>query len=142
MQREGNIHNLTETVGNVQELDYIRKLIRKHRWVFAKTYAAFCPHEYTLRKEWKDDTEYVDLVAFVWRNGLDAWYGKKTHANRYWFDHEEGYYYFVFPEDTDEEGKVAPGSVLINRARICDFDFWKDEVNEIVRCAPKRKIWD
>ena len=79
------------------------------------------------------------LVAFIWRNGLDAWYGKKTHSNRYWFDHEEGYYYFVFPEDTDEEGKATPGSVLINRARICDFDFWKDEVNGIVRCAPKKK---
>ena len=42
-------------------------------------------------------------------------------------DSKSGYYYFVFPEDTDEEGNATDKVILVNRAKICDFDFWKED---------------
>ena len=135
MTQEERIRNLTETVGEGQELERVRRIIDEHRWIFAKTYAAFCPHEYTLRKEWENDDDYRFLVNFVWRYGLEAYFGKKTVASRYWFDHENGYYYFIFPEDTDEKGNATDKVILVNRAKICDFDFWKDEDRGMIRCA-------
>lgn len=142
MKQEEGIRNLTETIGEEPELSYIRRIIAEHRWIFAKTYAAFCPHEYTLRKEWGNDEDFRALVNFIWRNGLDARYGKKDQANRYWFDHKGGYYYFIFPGDTDGEGNAADGVILINRAKISDFDFRKDEACGIVRCARHRERSD
>ena len=139
MRQTEKIRNLTETVGEGQELERVRRIIAEHRWIFAKTYAAFCPHEYTLRKEWENDEEFCYLVNYVWRYGLESYFGKKTVANRYWFDHENGYYYFVFPEDTDEEGNATDNVILVNRAKICDFDFWKDEERGIIRCARHRE---
>ena len=139
MQQEEKILNLTETVGNTQEVEMIRKIIREHRWIFAKTYAAFCPHEYTLRKEWADDAEFRTLVKHIWTLGVEAYFGKKTQANRYWFDHENGYYYFIFPEDTDETGNTTEAVCLVNRAKIGDFVFWKDERRGIIRCARHRE---
>lgn len=138
MQQKERIRTLTETIGEKDEVARIRQLIGEHRWIFAKTYASFCPHEYTLRKDWAEDAEYRSLGNFIWSNGAEAYYGRKTVPNRYWFDHESGWYYFVFPDDTDEEGTINNQSILINRARICDFDFWKDESRGIIRCAARR----
>ena len=139
MRQEERLRNLTETVGDGAEVAHIRKLIREHRWIFAKTYAAFCPHEYTLRKTWNKDADFEALIRFIRQNGLDAWYGRMNHANRYWFDHEGGYYYFIFPDDTDEEGNPSKNTVLVNRAKVTDFDFRMDEAKGIIRCARHRE---
>ncbi len=136
------LHGLKSTVGPTKEIEAIRKVIIDHRWIFAKTYAAFCPHEYTLRKEWEYDADYRMLVRFIWMYGLEAFYGRKTKPNKYWFDHENGWYYFVFPEDTDNDGNATEEACLINRAKITDFDFWKDEACGIVRCARHRECSD
>ena len=126
---------LKETLGSAEEVSAVRGVIAGHRWIFARTYAAFCPHEYTLRREWAEDAEFRLLVKHIRKYGAEAFYGKKKYANRYWFDHENGYYYFITPEDTDGEGNVAESCVLVNRAKIADFDFWKDEEKGIIRCA-------
>ena len=137
--QEEYLKGLRETVGGADEVEAVRRAVAGHKWIFAKTYAAFCPHEYTLRKDWENDDEYRFLVNFIWRYGLEAYYGKKTVPNRYWFDHENGYYYFVFPDDTDEKGNATDKMILINRGRICEFDFWKDQNRGIIRCAWHRK---
>ena len=65
MQQEERIRNLTETVGEEQEIAEIRRIIGEHPWIFAKTYAKFCPHEYTLRDIWQNQEDYASLVHFI-----------------------------------------------------------------------------
>ncbi len=128
---------LYETVGDSSEIEYIRRIVNEHEWKFAKTYAAFCPHEYTLRDKWNNRTDYNNLVNFIWRHGVLAQYGK-TEPKIYWFDHESGKYYFIFFEDFDENGHATDKATLINRANISDFEFWIDE-DDMVRCKTKPK---
>lgn len=129
--------NLSETLGTPEELEYIRRAVKSNIWHFAKRYAAFCPHEYTLRNQWRDRKAYNDLVHFIWKYGLEAQYGN-TEAKIYWFDHETGYYYFIYHEDHDEQGTATEKAYLINRAKIEDYDFWIDTV-ETVRCKARPK---
>lgn len=101
-----------------------RDFVNSHRWVFAKTYAAFCPHEYTLRHEatWNDFTWFA---KFVWANGFDATFGKSK--SRYFIDQGSGWYYFVFPVDFDEDGNVQRTMTLINRGSLNEFEFVPEE---------------
>ena len=136
---EERLKNLTETVGPKNDVAEVQELIRKHNWIFAKTYADFCPHEYTLREKGWSDRDYQKFVNHIWKYGLDACYGKQGFK-RYWFDHEGGYYYFIFDEDVDNEGNVQNACTLVNRGGIKYFDFWieRDLLGEIVRCKVTR----
>lgn len=116
--------------------EQIREFINRHEWRFAKTYAAFCPHEYTLREWWNDRRQYNALVHHIWQNGVEAIYGT-TEPKRYWFDFMEGRYYFIYPEDTDQFGNATGKAYLINRALIADFIFFEDMIG--MRCRTKRK---
>lgn len=99
----------------------ILKFVATHRWIFAKTYAAFCPHEYTLRRE-SNNEEFCEFVKLVWKYGFDARYGK--NAGRYLVvDDGEGWYYFVFPADMDAGEQVKNSMTLINRANLQRWKF-------------------
>ena len=132
---EERLMNLTKTVGPASEVEETRKAINSVPWIFAKTYAAFCPHEYTLRRDWKKDRAFRKFVSFIWKYGMDAQYGK-TSVKRYWFDYEGGYYYFLDHQDCDQYGKTAEKLTLINRGKIEYFDFWVEEdlLGQWVRC--------
>lgn len=138
---QDRLRNLHETVGEKAEVEYIRKIVGENAWTFAKSYAAFCPHEYTMRKAWKNREDYKTLVRHIWKYGLDAYYGRATEPKRYWFDHETGLYYFIYPEDTDEEGNVTEEAFLLNRAKISDFVFWEDAdlLGSRIRCRYKSR---
>lgn len=101
-----------------------REFVNNHRWIFAKTYAAFCPHEYSLRRESLRD-DFVWFAKFVWDNGFFARYGKNT--NKYFVDEEGGWYYFVFPVDIDENGDVLDTMTLINRGSLNQWEIVKEE---------------
>lgn len=139
LSAEDRLANLTGTIGNPEEVKYIRELIACHEWRFAKTYAAFCPHEYTLRNTWGNKVDYNALVLHIWKYGVDGYYGNKSEPNRYWFDHEGGYYYFIYPEDVDSEGRVTKEAYLVNRAKVTDFLFWTEDdlIGTKVRCKYK-----
>ena len=140
MSEDERRQGLDVTVGSDEELQYIRRIINDNYWRFAKTYAEFCPHEYTLWKTWKNKVDYNNMVEFIGRNGVRAQYGK-TCAKTYWIDHETGYYYFIFDEDIDENGKATKEAYLVNRAKLADFEFWTEdsENGKIVRCRTKKK---
>ena len=97
-----------------------RKFVRTHRWIFAKTYAAFCPHEYTLQRE-AEWPEFAEFFEFIWANGFDAHYGKSL-VQRYFIDFEDGWYYFVSHNDVDENGKAQRSATLINRASLKEWE--------------------
>ncbi len=102
-----------------------RDFIHRHEWTFAKTYAAFCPHEYLVmnrqpKEEWPLFPEIAKLIR---EEGFTAEYGK-LGPNRYYI--VDDYYYWTLdknPEDTD----------LINRAKLTDFEFIDTDGRTIVR---------
>lgn len=103
------------------ELERFRALVDAHAWRFAKTYASFCPHEYTLKREGWNSTDLKWFVEFIWANGFDAVWGN-TGSKRYFIDSERGWYYFLFRDDTDENGIASGATTLVNRASL---DLWE-----------------
>ena len=110
-----------------EKLDHnsFRDFISRHEWTFAKTYAAFCPHEYIVmkklpREEWPLFAQSARLIR---ENGFIAEYGR-LGPNRYYIV-DEYYYWTLDPkvEDTD----------LINRAKLVDFEFVDADGRKIVR---------
>ena len=129
--------NLTMTVGDAAAVDHMRQMVNSHEWRYAKTMPGV-PHEYSLKWTWGRD-EFRQAVNFIWENGVDAYFGRKTTSKRYWFDHESGWYYFVDPSDIAEGGYVTKTCQCINRARIDRYIFWEstDLIGTILKCRVK-----
>ena len=104
-----------------QDAARFKVLVDSHRWIFAKTYAAFCPHEYTLTREWKNRADFDWFAKFIRDNGFDAYFGK-SGAKRYFIDEDGGWYYFVVPEDFDDNGEVVRGIFGINRGSLGQWE--------------------
>ncbi len=102
-----------------------RDFINRHEWIFAKTYGAFCPHEYVVMKRLpREEWPLFPLIARLIREeGFTAEYGR---LGPNWYYIVDGYYYWTLDpkaEDTD----------LINRAKLCDFEFVDVDGRKIVR---------
>lgn len=127
-----------------QDAKRFRRFVSANYWQFAKTYAAFCPHEYTLKK-WDKTGDFMWFCQFVWDHGFNGRYGK--NPAHYFIDEETGYYYFVPPADTDGNGKVKPEMTLINRSTLKEFEFIPEETmfgtEYVVKRLPpeKREKW-
>ena len=99
--------------------------INRQEWTFAKTYAAFCPHEYVVMrrlpgKEWP---LFAQIAQFIRDEGFVAEYGR---LGSNWYYIVDEYYYWTMDknvEDTD----------LINRAKLSDFEFVDADGKRIVR---------
>ena len=92
-----------------------RAFILRHEWTFAKTYAAFCPHEYIVMKKLPQEEHplFPEIAQFIRDKGFVAEYGKQGPN---WYYIVDEYYYWTLDknvEDTD----------LINRAKLSDFEF-------------------
>ena len=85
-----------------------RAFINHHDWTFAKTYAAFCPHEYIVMKRLPEEehTLFPEIAQFIRDKGFVAKYGRLEPRSYYNWTMDEKV------EDTD----------LINRAKLTDFD--------------------
>ena len=105
--------------------DSFRDFINRHEWTFAKTYAAFCPHEYIVMKKQTEDEWplFPEIAQFIRDEGFVAEYGR-LGPNRYYIV-DEYYYWTLDPkaEDTD----------LINRAKLSDFEFADVDGRKVVR---------
>ena len=127
-----------------EEAQRFRRFTKSSYWQFAKTYAAFCPHEYTLRK-WDKTGDFQWFFETVYRCGFDATYG--NNIARYFVDSETGYYYFVPHADVHDGGIMNAHVTLINRPHVNEFEFVEEttlfgtEV-KVKRLPPeKRKPW-
>lgn len=125
-------------IPEVEAIEF-KRFVQMHRWTFAKTYAAFCPHEYVMRRDadWK---EFNELGKFIWKNGFDAHYGKYT--NKCFVDEEGGWYYFMFQEDFDEKtGSTTEAFTIINRASLKEWYLKKETsmFGEVLRWTRKPK---
>ena len=102
-----------------------REFINRYEWTFAKTYAAFCPHEYLVMRKTsgKDWPLFREIAQFIRDEGFVAEYGR---LGPNWYYIVDEYYYWTLDknvEDTD----------LINRAKLSDFEFVDADDRKIVR---------
>lgn len=98
--------------------------IKYHRWIFAKTYAAFCPYEYSLREE-NQDQDFKDFAELVWKYGFDA-RCRKDAGRCLIVDDGGGWCYFVFPGDVDDEQHVKSTMTRINRTNLSQWKFVRE----------------
>ena len=85
-------------------LDDFRRFIAASRWIFAKTMPQ-TPHEYTLRREAHDETEFESFVALI----RDVGFHEEFKGCDYVYLAVDGHKYWTMggpPEET----------ILINRA--------------------------
>lgn len=102
-----------------------REFIHRNKWIFAKTYAAFCPHEYVVMKRLPEEEHplFPEIARFIRENGFTAEYGK-LGPNRYYI--VDDYYYWTLDKNVED-------TVLINRAKLSDFEFAEKDGKTVVR---------
>lgn len=81
----------------------IRDFIAQNRWIFARTYAKFLPHEYCLRENATE--KFDDFVVAIRENGVKA----KFFSKYYIYLEVDGYFYWTMGNPIEE-------TTLINRA--------------------------
>jgi SAM-dependent methyltransferase len=88
------------------DLDMLGNALLPKRWIFAKTMPQN-PHYYTLRKEWRNDPLFDEVVRVMRKIGyVEYWHGKPfTMVNI------NGYKYWTM-------GAPVSETILINRAQI------------------------
>ena len=102
-----------------------RDFVNRHAWTFAKTYAAFCPHEYLVKKRLPPEEQalFPEAARLIREEGFVAEYGR---LGPNWYYIVDGNYYWTLdPKVEDTE--------LINRAKLTDFEFVGAEGKRIVR---------
>lgn len=85
--------------------------IERQRWVFAKTYSKFAPHEYIVRNKVDGtDKEFVEVVEFIREKGFPAYFGRQLHI----YLQYKGRYYWTM-------GDPIPETIILNRCEIDDY---------------------
>ena len=101
------------------------QFILRNTWIFAKTYAAFCPHEYVVKERLpaEEQAEFEQIVTFIREQGFIASYGR-LGPNRYYT--VEDYYYWTMGDPVEETN-------ILNRAKLVDYEFRETEKGVIIR---------
>lgn len=86
--------------------------INAQKWIFAKTYAAFAPHEYIVRKYVADKEAFDRAGEFILKNGMRMFYYK--HERKYLYC--DGWFYWILRSDIDDP------TAVINRCKPEDYD--------------------
>lgn len=90
----------------------IRDFFQKQRWIFAKTYAEFAPHEYIVKGKCNATVEEFDnAVNYILENGIRMFY-YKTERKYLFID---GYFYWMCCNNDGEP-------IVINRCLPEDYD--------------------
>ncbi len=102
-----------------------QQFIRRNTWIFAKTYASFCPHEYVVKERLAKDDQLIfeQIVSFIRKRGYTANYGRKGPNSYYTVD---DYYYWTMGDPVEETN-------ILNRAKLSDYTFCETENGVIIR---------
>ena len=105
------------------------QFIDRNKWTFAKTYAAFCPHEYVVKERLPEEEQrlFEQIVAFIREKGFTAIYGRKGPNQYYSVD---DYYYWTMGAPIEE-------TTILNRAKLSDYSFAETDRGLIVRYKRK-----
>lgn len=85
--------------------------IAKQKWIFAKTYAEFAPHEYVVKGKGNSNEEFMEAVNFIIENGIRMFYYKTER--KYIF--MGGKFYWMCCNQNGEP-------IVINRCEPDDYD--------------------
>ena len=101
-----------------------REFIYRDEWTFAKTYAAFCPHEYIVMKKLPGEEWplFPEIARLIREKGFVAEYGR-LGPNRYYI--VDDYYYWTLDPNVENTD-------LINRAKLSDFEFVEKDGKTVV----------
>ncbi len=102
-----------------------KQFILRNTWIFAKTYAAFCPHEYVVKERLpvEEHAVFEQIVTFIREQGFIASYGR-LGPNRYYT--VDDYYYWTM-------GEPVKDTNILNRAKLVDYEFRETEKGVIIR---------
>ncbi len=108
-----------------------QQFIRRNTWIFAKTYASFCPHEYLVKERLAKDDQLIfeQIVSFIRERGFIAIYGRKG-PNRYYT--VDDYYYWTMGDPVEETS-------ILNRAKLSDYEFHETENGVIIQFKSRAK---
>ena len=98
--------------------------VRKQKWIFAKTYATRCPHEYIVRGKINgQDSEFMEAVQCIQDWGITMqFYGR---PNKYLFVGDK--YYWVMTDNMQQVDEdltyldFSDPTTIINRANVLDY---------------------
>lgn len=87
----------------------VSALLAAQNWVFAKT-MSHNPHEYTVRKNWKSDDDFVFVVQYIRDNG----YTGKFEGRTYTYLDVDGHFYWTMGAPINKPDG-SPLTIIINR---------------------------
>ena len=88
----------------------IQALLEAHPWTFARTMPKN-PHEYTLRKTWEHDQEFVQVVLYIRTHGKVEWWPDAYSGRAYVYLDLGGWHYWTM-------GDPVAQTILINRKKL------------------------
>lgn len=83
--------------------DDVEWLLKNQRWIFAKTMPEN-PHEYTLRKEWEAEEDFVSVVTYMRAHGYLSYFKGRAYTQL----NANGHFHWTM-------GSPLPATILINR---------------------------
>lgn len=90
-------------------IEKVIQLLESKQWKFAKTAAAKNPHWYTLKGNWGNDSEFLEMVKYIRKNGITEWFW----SLKYTCLHYNGWKYWTM-HTIDEE------VILINKTFVSE----------------------
>jgi hypothetical protein len=94
------------------DIEKVTALLNAQKWVFAKTMPEN-PHEYTVRKNWENDDDFVFVVKYIRANGYPFKFGKSIYTQ---LDVGEHFYWTMGAAINTPDGK--PYTIILNRKRL------------------------
>ena len=96
------------TLNRYLEFGAVAADLLAQQWIFAKTMPEN-PHEYTLRKNWPDDSRFIRAVEHIRAYGYKAWFKGRPYIQ---LDVDDHFYWTM--------GAPLGSTILINRKRKAD----------------------
>jgi hypothetical protein len=87
-------------------MDELRSFVQESKWIFAKSMPQ-TPHEYTLRRDAKDESLFERVVMHIRQVGYRQKWGKTTYT----YLDIDGWQYWTMGSPLDQ-------TILINRAKL------------------------
>lgn len=83
------------------------EFLQRASWNWAKTYAAFAPHWYVVREQFRDDITFRKVVEYMRENSVT----EDFHGKPFSYFYHNGYKYWTM-------GNPVEQTRIINRARV------------------------
>ncbi len=93
----------------METLKKYKDFIQRQKWVNAKTFIRFAPHEYILKNNLVEEDQRIfeDFVIFIRENGYKEKFGSRTYT-----------YYNLSKKKYWTMGSPLKKTIIINRANI------------------------